>query len=422
MKIYLHIGTEKTGTTSIQSFLAGNRDELLKHKIMYSKVLGDPNNIRLSIALQDTDKIDDSRIHSKVTTEENILDFRKDLGNKLKEEIQKENPEILIISSEHLSSRMNRQAEIDRLKLFLNEFSDDITVIVYLRRQDKFFESLYSTAIKKGHVMDFTFPVVGQERQDFHYNKMLTLWENTFGLENIRVNIFDKSKLFQEDVVSDFVHTLKLPIKYEKEKEKKENLSFGRKKLSFLKEFNSFVPEIIKHRVNPVRGNIEKLLEKIDINDLPVKMSDIEKSKFSERFEAENKEICKRYFNSENLFEIISFDNKEKVDIHISSSEAIEIISKIWSEKQTECIAKLFTIKTLEIELELAKKNDDKALKLAEKFWIQYQNHPRTNYLYAKTLYAEKKINEAKIYCKKAIELNSNNQEFSSLWNLINER
>ncbi len=167
MKIYLHIGTEKTGTTSIQLFLSKNREELSNNKIMYSKVLGDPNNIRLSIALQNIDKIDDSRIHSKIITKESIVNFRDELSNDLSEEIHREKPDILIISSEYLSSRMDNPDELERLKAFLNQFSEDITVIVYLRRQDKFFESLYSTAIKKGHIMDFSFPYLEKKEKIF---------------------------------------------------------------------------------------------------------------------------------------------------------------------------------------------------------------------------------------------------------------
>jgi len=422
MKIYLHIGTEKTGTTSIQSFLADNRDELRKHKIMYSKALGDPNNIRLSIALQNTNKIDDSRIHSKITTKESILNFEKELKQNLKEEIIAEKPDILIISSEHLSSRMNEQEEVDRLKDFLSEFSDDISVVLYLRRQDKFFESLYSTAIKKGNILDFSFPEKGHERQDFHYNKMLKLWENTFGIENIKVNLFEKDKLYQKDVVSDFIHILKLPVTYQRGNEKRENLSFGRKKLSFLKEFNTVVPEIIKHRANPLRGNIEELLEKIEIQDKPVKMSSAEKIEFVKRFTDGNQAIAKRYFDGEDIFGTVLLDDKEKVDIKITAPEAIELFSNIWSEKQKECNDRLFTIRTLEIELELAKENNDKALKLAENFLLQYPNHPRTNYLYARVLYAKKKFEDAKVYCKIAYKLNPDNKDIFAFLNLINDK
>ena len=98
MKIYLHIGTEKTGTTSIQGFMADKRDELLKQGILYSKSLGFPNNIRLSIALQNFDKIDDSRIYANLTNKNKIIAFHEQLSKDLKQEIDETNPSILIIS------------------------------------------------------------------------------------------------------------------------------------------------------------------------------------------------------------------------------------------------------------------------------------------------------------------------------------
>lgn len=422
MKIFLHIGTEKTGTTSIQSYLVDNRELLRQHKIMYSKVLGDPNNIRLSIALQNTDKIDDSRVHAKLTKKEDILTFREKLRQDIKEEIALQNPDALVISSEHLSSRMNKEEEVKRLKIFLNELSDDVTIIIYIRRQDKFFESLYSTAIKKGNVMDFSFPNKGQEREDFHYNRMLILWENIFGINNIKVKIFDKNKLYQHDIISDFIDTLKLPLLHKPESSKRENTSFGRKKLAFLKEFNTFVPEIIKQRTNPIRGNIEELLEKVDINDESIQMTNVEKSAFLERFEDGNRQIAKRYFHNDRLFDDVIDKNHQKKDIHLDTLESIEIFSKIWRKKQLECIDKLFNIRTLEIELALSNKDYKVALNLAKSFFSQHPDHPRTNYLYAKALYNNNQIIEAKKYSTIATETNPNNIDFSSLLALINKR
>lgn len=35
MTAYIHIGTPKTGTTTIQHFLANNRNELMKRNVCY---------------------------------------------------------------------------------------------------------------------------------------------------------------------------------------------------------------------------------------------------------------------------------------------------------------------------------------------------------------------------------------------------
>ena len=61
-KVYLHIGTEKTGTASIQHFLSRHYDELREKGILYPKSLGRKSNMKLSAALQNYIKRDDLRI------------------------------------------------------------------------------------------------------------------------------------------------------------------------------------------------------------------------------------------------------------------------------------------------------------------------------------------------------------------------
>ena len=53
MELYLHIGTEKTGTTTIQSFLAANRDLLKRNRILYPRAPGEQNHRALAAAAQD---------------------------------------------------------------------------------------------------------------------------------------------------------------------------------------------------------------------------------------------------------------------------------------------------------------------------------------------------------------------------------
>jgi hypothetical protein len=48
--VYLHIGTEKTGTTSIQAFLDRNRSRLRSQGVLYPELPGSNNQIALSAA------------------------------------------------------------------------------------------------------------------------------------------------------------------------------------------------------------------------------------------------------------------------------------------------------------------------------------------------------------------------------------
>ena len=68
--------------------------------------MGIPNNINLVIAFQNDEKIDDNRIKAQVLTKESIDNYVEQLYKNLKKEIKDADAKILIISSEHLTSRL----------------------------------------------------------------------------------------------------------------------------------------------------------------------------------------------------------------------------------------------------------------------------------------------------------------------------
>lgn len=59
MKCFLHIGTEKTATTTIQSFLSLNRKRLREYGYFYPESIGFLNHSSLSIAAYELTKRDD---------------------------------------------------------------------------------------------------------------------------------------------------------------------------------------------------------------------------------------------------------------------------------------------------------------------------------------------------------------------------
>lgn len=59
MICYVHIGTEKTGSTTLQNFMAHNRSRLLKNGIVYTKSLGRKNNKALCYFSYPSDRRND---------------------------------------------------------------------------------------------------------------------------------------------------------------------------------------------------------------------------------------------------------------------------------------------------------------------------------------------------------------------------
>lgn len=184
-KIYLHIGLEKTGTTAIQSFLSTNRRTLAQsHKILFPKFEEDKiakdSNHRIAKLFVPNKNI--SPRHSAITL--SVL-------NELLENFNQNSKwEMLIISSELFS--YSTKTEIQALKKILNNF--DVTVILFLRRQDEYLESLYDQHIKRvwstGRVPTPTEKFYTKKKLDFH--KFILNWYQN-GFKNIDVKIYGLS-------------------------------------------------------------------------------------------------------------------------------------------------------------------------------------------------------------------------------------
>ena len=203
-KLILHIGTEKTGTTSIQDFLSENKVELESQGVFIPQSpcgsISAPNHRRLATACFNNGNTDDSFLDF------NIKDFEKwrvETFEEIKSELISSSINTHILSSEHFSSRLTNEAEILRLYDFLKDIYSEIKVVVYFRRQDEYAVSLYSTYLKSGGVSKEILPTnASSERYDYY--SICKKWEEVFGLNNIIVRIFDRSVLKKGNVVSDF--------------------------------------------------------------------------------------------------------------------------------------------------------------------------------------------------------------------------
>lgn len=205
-RLILHIGCEKTGTTSIQNTLAANRTVLLeKYGIHYLKSLGLRNHTKLAIYACNGDK----NLTRFLPNGLSLQEFREDLRQEFIKEIQNTTAETVIISCEWLHPRLRDDSEFSRLKALLSGLFGDVKVIVYLRRQDKLLMSLYSTSLKAGNYKKFSFPNVNSHSSLPYYLDFLSIyqkWKSEFGLGNVQIRVFDRKRLYKGDVVRDFVH------------------------------------------------------------------------------------------------------------------------------------------------------------------------------------------------------------------------
>lgn len=339
MKFFVHIGTEKTGTTTIQSFLRLNREKLKRKGYIYTKSAGDENNRALPVAAYNQERRDDFTKANYINTNKDLLAFQDDLIKKIKDEISKANVEdpIFLFSSEHIQSRLTEFSEIQKLKEILKELgASDIYIIVYLRRPAEIANSLYSTALKSGHV--WTQPPLPEQ----HYMKNLCDHKNTmqkfgavFGDNYVIPRLYSKHELVNRSVIDDFLYVIgaKLDDVYAIPENKNISLSFLGTRL--LRKINESIPFFINDKPNPFRSDLVSYIEDC-FRDSKYCMPAHFYKLYDTEFHDSNEWLRKKYFPEKNrLFtdEITLREDKSKItDDEIE--QIAHCISSIWNDKQ----------------------------------------------------------------------------------------
>ena len=204
----LLIGTEKTGTTTLQHFLAANREVLAARGFLYPSFCGSPNHTGLAAYALDPARRDPLRAPFGAHGEADVAPMRARLQAAAEAELK--GGATAIFCSEHCHSRLTTLAEVETLRDFLRGFFDEIRIGVYLRRQDQVALSLYSTRLKSGEAERQILPRADGDDPFFNYDRSLALWEEAFGREAMHVRLFDRRTLTNGSVVDDFLATWEL--------------------------------------------------------------------------------------------------------------------------------------------------------------------------------------------------------------------
>ncbi|MBY0331648.1 MAG: hypothetical protein K2X49_13375 [Acetobacteraceae bacterium] len=146
----LHIGPPKTGSTSIQRFLAGHRAELLKRGFVYPEAPGKRNHVGLAAIGTREDYRGNIMRRAGAAADPTVL--RERLARDLAAEMAAlpESVHSAIFSSEQLAVRIKDTAGLEQLRTLLSPHFGAFRIIGYLRRQDEAAVSRYSTGLRSG--------------------------------------------------------------------------------------------------------------------------------------------------------------------------------------------------------------------------------------------------------------------------------
>lgn len=203
--VYLHIGTMKTGTSALQSFLNANREVLEKQGYAYPRMdVGLPrkydyrNGRFLVHHLGPNDK-------EKGNTEEIIKNAFEQIADTAK------NFDNIILSDETIWHYCGRDSNFwsDLVENF-TRINCEVKVIFYLRRQDLYVESLYNQMVKLNRMLTKTFEdyIEGSVAEKWlHYYRYIKAIEQHIKKENIMVRVYEKDQFEGEGntIFSDFL-------------------------------------------------------------------------------------------------------------------------------------------------------------------------------------------------------------------------
>jgi hypothetical protein len=338
MKCFLHIGTEKTGTSTIQEFFSNNRIQLASRGYYYLESLGLPNNRFLPLAAFNSSRRDDFTIQLGLSSDDALTSFQRKIVLNFNNEIGKLPPDSTVIcSSEHIQSRLTAVEEIERLKRILNDAHlSDISVIVYLRNPSETANSLCSTAIKSGYVTrDILLDIPRPDNEHFenicNHKKTVEKFASVFGKEKVIVRLFRRDKFINNSLIDDFSNIVGLdqnmeglivPVN--------QNESLSLLGMMILRNLNERIPLFDANGINSQRKDLTQLVSKY-FSEPKFSMGKEFYEAFDSHFAESNLWIKENYFPEES--ELFSYDPPEASRLEIPENVLLEItnfIAEIW--------------------------------------------------------------------------------------------
>lgn len=225
-RLYLHIGQPKTATTTIQSFLANNQQSLMRQGWLY------PESIRQHLAHHPLGNFFREKPLYWVKQADPVFNMRM-----LRAEVDAAGCQNVIMSTETLFFAK----DVRKFKDYFDGF--EVFPVVFLRRQDHWFESAFREQLKNGAIRPHM-PNIVRNVENFlknvgaslDYSKILRGWSETFS-GRVIVIPFEKTGE-RKPVELKFLEAIGAVNLVDLEPAEAQNESFNRDALTFFSGFS----------------------------------------------------------------------------------------------------------------------------------------------------------------------------------------
>jgi hypothetical protein len=225
----LHIGTEKTGSTSVQAMLANNRKVLstagffFPESLCQTKEKDDGNHCHIAAMAMRDDAFDsDLRGQWGITDFESLEKYRVIQAQLFDKDIIENSGDCtrLLLSNEHCHSRLLTISEVASVKALLEPYCDEFKIVVYLRPQFELALSQYGMMVLNGYydieaLPPLPYPADYSKRRYtnqlyFDYEQLLNRWGAVFGYEALDPRLYNSGGSARKNPTVDFLDILGL--------------------------------------------------------------------------------------------------------------------------------------------------------------------------------------------------------------------
>ena len=256
MRLVLHIGMGKTGTSTLQRELRAGRRSLAAQGICYPVVGHAPNHSALNCLVRDFERVPRYFRSARRRDEASMRQYGERFWEEVLRSVRRSDADLAVLSSEHFFYLNSR--EVDRLAALLRTEFSEVDVIAYVRSPASYYVALSSQRVRARH------GIVPPSEHRLPIRRCLERYQSAFG-GALRVRGFERSSLVGQDVVTDFVSAaLPAGTSFRRRSGGDENESTSAEAMCVLQRFRRHRFHDEEDVFNPETGQVIRLLARMD--------------------------------------------------------------------------------------------------------------------------------------------------------------